>query len=48
MFSSPTHWQDLLDQERLPPLIMKDVVPLCMSQYRRMFGTTRIPGVEEG
>ena len=27
---------------------MKDVVPLCMNQYRRMFGTTRIPGVEEG
>ena len=27
---------------------MKDVVPLCMSQYHRMFGTTRIPGVEEG
>lgn len=41
------HTKDLLDSEHLPPLIMKDVVPLCMNQYVRWFGTSRIPGLEE-
>ena len=40
--------QDLLDKEQIKPLIMKDVVPLCMHQYVRAFGTSRIPGIEEG
>ena len=32
----------------MAPLVMKDVVPLCMHQYVRAFGTSRVPGVEEG
>ena len=40
--------QDLLDAERLPPLMAQDVYPLCMNQYKRCFASTRIPGLEEG
>lgn len=38
----------MLDQEALPPITGGGgTVPLCMNQYRRIFGTTRIPGLEE-
>ncbi|KAJ3293426.1 hypothetical protein HK104_004461 [Borealophlyctis nickersoniae] len=33
----------LLDSEKIPPEYMKDI-PLCMNQYKKQFGTTRIPG----
>lgn len=36
-----------LDRERLPPLLLQGVVPLCMAQYPRTFGTTRIPSRDE-
>jgi carnitine O-palmitoyltransferase 1, liver isoform len=36
-----------LDREKLPPMLIRGIVPLCMSQYQRMFGCTRIPGREE-
>eukprot|EP00043_Microstomoeca_roanoka_P013995 m.137782 g.137782 ORF g.137782 m.137782 type:complete len:785 (-) comp15901_c0_seq1:477-2831(-) len=36
-----------LDREQLPPLLLQGVVPLCMAQYPRTFGTTRIPQRDE-
>ncbi|DAZ96242.1 TPA: hypothetical protein N0F65_012545 [Lagenidium giganteum] len=36
-----------LDREQLPPMLIRGIVPLCMSQYQRIFSTTRIPGREE-
>ncbi|TDH71464.1 hypothetical protein CCR75_001110 [Bremia lactucae] len=35
-----------LDREQLPPLLIRGIVPLCMSQYQRIFSCTRIPGRE--
>mmetsp|Transcript_36433 Transcript_36433/g.89733 ORF Transcript_36433/g.89733 Transcript_36433/m.89733 type:complete len:726 (-) Transcript_36433:821-2998(-) len=35
----------LIKQERLEPIRMMGVVPLCMWQYRRLFHTCREPGV---
>ncbi|KAL0583000.1 hypothetical protein ABG067_007060 [Albugo candida] len=40
-------FKQLLDREQLPPLLIRDLVPLCMAQYHRIFSTTRIPGREE-
>ena len=34
-----------VERERIKPLLVMGMIPLCSSQYRRMFGTTRIPGV---
>ncbi|KAF1326975.1 Choline/carnitine o-acyltransferase, partial [Globisporangium splendens] len=36
-----------LDRELLPPQLIRGIVPLCMSQYQRIFSCTRIPGREE-
>ncbi|KAI0232984.1 Carnitine O-palmitoyltransferase 1, liver [Lamellibrachia satsuma] len=36
----------LIEREQLPPLFIRNTIPLCMAQYERMFGTTRIPGEE--
>jgi len=35
-----------LDAERLEPTRINGGVPLCMHQFRRVFNTTRIPGLE--
>ena len=35
-----------VDQESLEPLRLKGLVPMCMAQYDRMFGTCRVPGRE--
>ncbi|ETI57496.1 hypothetical protein L914_02074 [Phytophthora nicotianae] len=35
-----------LDREHLPPQLIRGIVPLCMSQYQRIFSCTRIPGRE--
>ena len=40
--------QKLLDREQVTPTRMHGVIPLCMAQYPRTFGTTRIPGEIEG
>ena len=37
-----------VEKGRLKPLIVLDLVPLCSAQYERLFGTTRIPGIEAG
>lgn len=34
----------LLESERLAPTTMRGTVPICMRQYQRMFGLTRVPG----
>ncbi|XP_064645349.1 carnitine O-palmitoyltransferase 1, liver isoform-like isoform X2 [Lineus longissimus] len=34
----------LLDREEVPPLLIRNTIPLCMNQYERAFSTTRIPG----
>ncbi|XP_002154641.1 carnitine O-palmitoyltransferase 1, liver isoform [Hydra vulgaris] len=33
----------LIETEKLEPLAIRNTIPLCMIQYLRMFGTTRIP-----
>lgn len=35
-----------IDREKMPPLVIRGVIPLCMAQYERAFSTTRIPGEE--
>jgi carnitine O-palmitoyltransferase 1 len=35
-----------LDREQLAPQLIRGIVPLCMSQYQRIFSCTRIPGRE--
>ena len=34
----------LLDQEKIEPMRVRGLAPLCMAQYERMFATTRQPG----
>lgn len=36
----------LIDREKLQPLVLRGTVPICMSQYERIFSTTRVPGVD--
>jgi len=36
-------WRYDLDRENFEPQSMQGVRPICMSQYRRLFNTTRIP-----
>lgn len=35
-----------IENETLSPRLMRDTVPVCMSQYERTFNTTRVPGLE--
>ena len=37
-----------IETEKLKPLIIMGLIPLCSAQYDRLFGTTRIPGQEAG
>jgi carnitine O-palmitoyltransferase 1 len=39
-------WKQMIDNESLAPLVIRNTVPLCMAQYEKLFATTRIPGVE--
>lgn len=34
-----------IERARIKPLLVMGMVPLCSAQYNRLFGTTRIPGV---
>lgn len=36
----------LIDREELQPLVLRGTVPICMSQYERLFSTVRIPGID--
>lgn len=40
------YYAEMLEEERIPPTRMRNLVPLCMSQFKRIFSTTRIPGKE--
>lgn len=40
--------QRKLERMEIKPLLLENVVPLCMAQHERSFGTSRIPGIEEG
>ncbi|TGZ63404.1 hypothetical protein CRM22_006939 [Opisthorchis felineus] len=44
--SSLINYMFQLITERLEPVIVNDMVPLCMIQYERTFTTTRIPGIQ--
>lgn len=35
-----------IDRQKLKPILLQNLVPLCSWQYERMFNTTRIPCVE--
>ncbi|XP_062845574.1 carnitine palmitoyltransferase 1Aa (liver) isoform X1 [Trichomycterus rosablanca] len=35
-----------LDRAQIKPLMLQNSIPMCSSQYERMFNTSRIPGVE--
>jgi carnitine O-acetyltransferase len=43
LISNLLNFNDLIDSEQLPPEYIKDK-PLCMNQYTKIFGTTRVPG----
>eukprot|EP00123_Amoebidium_parasiticum_P017009 comp23677_c0_seq4/m.40537 comp23677_c0_seq4/g.40537 ORF comp23677_c0_seq4/g.40537 comp23677_c0_seq4/m.40537 type:complete len:784 (-) comp23677_c0_seq4:394-2745(-) len=43
LISAILRFKQSVDRETLEPLVIRDTVPLCMEQYRRMFSTTRIP-----
>jgi len=32
----------LIEHETLPPLLIRNVIPLCMAQYEKLFSTTRL------
>ncbi|XP_056595433.1 carnitine O-palmitoyltransferase 1, liver isoform isoform X2 [Triplophysa dalaica] len=36
-----------LDRAQIKPLMVLNTIPMCSSQYERMFNTSRVPGVEE-
>ncbi|XP_006131705.1 carnitine O-palmitoyltransferase 1, liver isoform isoform X1 [Pelodiscus sinensis] len=35
-----------LDRQEIKPLMIHNTIPMCSSQYERMFNTSRIPGIE--
>jgi len=35
-----------IETERLKPLVINGLIPLCSVQYEKLFGTTRLPGQE--
>ncbi|XP_045183818.2 carnitine O-palmitoyltransferase 1, liver isoform-like isoform X2 [Mercenaria mercenaria] len=35
-----------IDREQVEPLLIRNTIPICMSQYERVFSTTRVPGEE--
>ena len=37
-----------IETEKLKPLVINGLVPLCSAQYDKLFGTTRLPGQERG
>lgn len=39
-------YRRLVERQELEPIMIQNMVPLCSSQYERIFNTTRIPGIE--
>lgn len=40
------HFRRLIERQELPPVSVQGLVPLCSSQYERIFNTARVPGVD--
>ncbi|OXA62457.1 Carnitine O-palmitoyltransferase 1, liver isoform [Folsomia candida] len=34
----------MIDREELAPLLIRNTIPICMSQYERLFSSIRVPG----
>ncbi|KAG4080232.1 hypothetical protein HA402_010724 [Bradysia odoriphaga] len=39
-------FRERLDKEDVTPIMAQGLVPLCSNQYRRMYNTVRVPGIE--
>lgn len=39
-------WREKLERETVIPVMVQGLVPLCSNQYKRMFNTSRVPGIE--
>ncbi|XP_037036694.1 carnitine O-palmitoyltransferase 1, liver isoform-like [Bradysia coprophila] len=39
-------FREKLDKEDVSPVMAQGLVPLCSNQYRRMYNTARVPGIE--
>ena len=48
MSSSLMKLKWLIKTEKLTPIVGQGLVPLCSTQYKLLFGTTRIPGKTMG
>ncbi|KAI4470725.1 carnitine o-acyltransferase [Holotrichia oblita] len=46
VISACLRFRRLVDRQELKPLLIQNCIPLCSSQYDRVFNTTRIPGIE--
>ncbi|XP_038045521.1 carnitine O-palmitoyltransferase 1, liver isoform-like [Patiria miniata] len=33
-----------IEREQVPPLVIRNTIPICMHQYERLFATVRVPG----
>lgn len=40
------YFRRLVERQELQPVFVQGLVPLCSSQYERIFNTARVPGVE--
>lgn len=40
------NFKEMIDSEKLQPMVIRNTVPMCMRQYEKMYSTTRIPGKE--
>ena len=39
-------FREKITHQVLPPIMLQGMVPLCSSQYERLFNTVRVPGIE--
>lgn len=39
-------FRDRIEKETLKPIMVQGLVPLCSNQYKRMYNTARVPGIE--
>eukprot|EP00163_Fabomonas_tropica_P007348 TRINITY_DN1707_c0_g1_i2.p1 TRINITY_DN1707_c0_g1~~TRINITY_DN1707_c0_g1_i2.p1 ORF type:complete len:673 (+),score=225.54 TRINITY_DN1707_c0_g1_i2:140-2158(+) len=47
LISSIMNFWQMLNNGELDPIRISGAVPLCMDQYKRLFSTSRVPGVEK-
>jgi carnitine O-palmitoyltransferase 1 len=38
-------YRELINNQTVKPLLVQNLIPLCSSQYKRIFNTTRVPGI---